>query len=77
MDELIKIHHREGMDTVSGKELHEFLEIKKDYSSWVKVQIERGMFEKSNDYCIVPRKVATGIAERFVRERFDGYEDWG
>jgi len=70
MRELIKIQQNEGKQTVSGKELYMFLEIKKDYSSWIKDQISRGMFEKGNDYTIVPLKVPTGVSFRNVDEYY-------
>ena len=34
--ELIKIIEREGRQLVSGRELHEFLEIKTRYNDWFK-----------------------------------------
>jgi phage anti-repressor protein len=46
MNELIPISQRQisgaQIETVSARDLHSFLEIGKDFSSWVKAQIERG-----------------------------------
>lgn len=69
MNELIKLHTQEGVPLVSGRDIHSFLEISKDFSSWVKEQIIRGMFEKGNDFHIVPEQVLTGVGTRSV----DGY----
>lgn len=40
----------ETQQTVTGRELHAALEIKKDYSDWAKAQIERAGFVESVDY---------------------------
>jgi phage anti-repressor protein len=46
MNELIPISPRQisgaQIETVSARDLHSFLEIGKDFSSWIKAQIERG-----------------------------------
>ena len=71
MQELIRIHeHKELENTVAGKDLHSFLEIKKDFSSWVKDQVKRAMFEKGSDYAIVPDNVKTGVGVRRVDEYY-------
>ena len=69
MNELIRLHTQEGIPLVSGRDIHSFLEISKDFSSWVKEQIIRGMFEKGNDFHIIPEEVLTGVGKRCV----DGY----
>ena len=40
----------EVQQTVNARELHDFLEIKKDFSDWIKVQIERAGFIDGIDY---------------------------
>jgi phage anti-repressor protein len=46
----------ELINTVSAIELHEKLEVKKDFSSWIKVQIKRGMFDENIDFITLPLK---------------------
>lgn len=54
MNELIKIAPAEingvQVQTVNARDIHSSLEIKKDFSTWVKAQIERGGFEENVDY---------------------------
>lgn len=50
MEELIKITQKDGNQAVSARELHDFLEIGKDFSSWIKVQIDRCDFIENIDY---------------------------
>jgi phage anti-repressor protein len=40
MNELVKIEEREGKQVVSARVLHEALEIKKDFTDWIKAQME-------------------------------------
>ena len=56
--ELIKIIEREGRQLVSGRELHEFLEIKTKYKDWFPRMVEYG-FEEDIDYIMVAQKRAT------------------
>ena len=39
MTELIKVTEENGSKLVSARELHEFLEVKKDFSDWIKTYI--------------------------------------
>jgi len=49
---LIKITQHQGKQAVSAKELHAFLESKKDFSSWIKDRIKKyGLVE--NEYFVV------------------------
>ena len=41
MQELIKITEKEGQQLVSARELHEFLESKQDFTTWVKSRISK------------------------------------
>lgn len=50
MDELIRIETREGQETVNARELHEFLESKQDFSTWIKARIDG--FEENSDYLL-------------------------
>lgn len=56
--ELIKIIEREGRQLVSGRELHEFLEIKTKYKDWFPRMVEYG-FEEEIDFIRVAQKRAT------------------
>jgi anti-repressor protein len=56
MNELIKIEDRaiggDPVQTINARELHVFLEIGKDFSNWIKAQIERARLVDSRDYCV-------------------------
>ena len=56
--ELIKIIEREGRQLVSGRELHEFLEIGTKYTDWFRRMVEYG-FEEEIDFIRVAQKRAT------------------
>lgn len=56
--ELIKIIEREGRQLVSGRELHEFLEIRTKYKEWFRRMVEYG-FEEEIDFIRVAQKRAT------------------
>ena len=56
--ELIKIIEREGRQLVSGRELHEFLEIRTKYKDWFRRMVEYG-FEEEVDFIKVAQKRAT------------------
>ena len=50
MNELIKVTERGGEQLVSARELHEFLEIGKDFSTWFKDRVEKYGFEEGLDF---------------------------
>lgn len=50
MNELLKVNYDREQPTVSGRELHEFLEIKTAYKDWFPRMVEYG-FEEGKDYC--------------------------
>lgn len=56
--ELIKIIERDGRQLVSGRELHEFLEIRTKYKDWFRRMVEYG-FEEEIDFIRVAQKRAT------------------
>ena len=41
-----------GIQTVNGRDLHAFLEVKQEYTNWVKYQIGRCKFVEDRDYLI-------------------------
>ena len=59
MNELIKITEKEGQQLVSARELHEFLEIGQDFTSWMKRMIEYG-FEEGKDFTLILVKSTGG-----------------
>jgi len=63
--ELIKIEtSSEGIKTVNARDLHSFLEIGKDFSTWVKGRIEQYDFEENIDYMVlksIPQNGGTAI----------------
>lgn len=52
MNELIKIQEHNGKQAVSARELFVFLDVKSDFTHWVKRMFEYG-FEEGKDYSIV------------------------
>ena len=63
MQELIKIESsEEGKQTVNARELHQFLEVGKDFSSWIKDRIEAYGFTEGQDYLLtkIGEQLASG-----------------
>lgn len=52
-NDLIKIEKRQGIETVNSRELHEFLDVGRDYSSWIKQRIEKYGFSLNQDYVVL------------------------
>lgn len=53
MSELIPVHtNDEGIKTVNARSLHLFLEVGRDFSTWIKSRIDQYDFESGLDYCI-------------------------
>ena len=44
------------INSVSARELHSKLGVSKDFTSWIKVQIKRGMFDENIDYITITPK---------------------
>ena len=59
MNQLIKIETKtignEEINSVNARELHEFLEVGKDFSTWIKSRIEQYDFSENDDYISLPR----------------------
>lgn len=51
MNELIKITEHDGKRAVSARELHQFLESKQDFSTWIKSRVEKYEFVEGQDFC--------------------------
>jgi anti-repressor protein len=54
MNQLITITENNGNKAVSARELHEFLEIGKDFSTWIKNRIDEYDFTENEDYSLLP-----------------------
>jgi anti-repressor protein len=52
MHELIHINDEAGKQTVNARELHAFLEVGKDFSTWIKGRIEQYDFVENEDYVV-------------------------
>ena len=50
MNELIKVNYENDRPTVSGRDLHNFLEVKTAYKDWFPRMCEYG-FVEDIDYC--------------------------
>lgn len=48
--ELIKIKNENGINLVSARELHEFLEVKSRFNDWIENRIEKYEFIENSDY---------------------------
>jgi anti-repressor protein len=48
--ELIRIHHRNNQQLVDARELHEFLENKRQFSDWIRQRIDQYGFIEYHDY---------------------------
>ena len=58
MNELIRINQKDingnAVNTVNARELHAFLEVGKDFSTWLKDRIEQYNFIENQDFIIFP-----------------------
>lgn len=68
--ELIKIIEKEGRQLVSGRELHEFLEIGTKYKDWFPRMVEYG-FDEEIDFVRVAQKRATNNSRNPVTTVID------
>lgn len=53
--ELIRITEKDGQKVVSARELHAFLESKKDFSSWIKHRIKKYGLIENTDFTVLPQ----------------------
>ena len=47
---LIAVADRDGIQSVNARDLHEFLEVGKDFSNWIKDRIQKYNFTEGQDY---------------------------
>lgn len=67
MEKLLPIRVNEGNKVVNARHLHAFLEIGKDFSTWIKVQIQRCDLVENVDFQPLTQK-----GERLGNGRFNG-----
>lgn len=54
-NEIIPINTRkDGKQTVNARDLHEFLEVGKDFTTWIKDRINSYNFEENQDFTLLP-----------------------
>ena len=53
MDELIKITEHDGKRAVSARELHQFLENKRQFADWIKQRIDQYGFVENQDFEVI------------------------
>lgn len=58
-NQLITIGNTNGKETVNARELHEFLENKRQFSDWVKQRIEQYGFLENIDYVLISQNCET------------------
>jgi anti-repressor protein len=51
--QLIKVTEQNGMQAISARELHEFLQIQKPITQWFEYQIERAMLVENEDFITI------------------------
>ena len=65
MTELVKVEVKNGEQLVSARELHEFLEVGRDFSTWIKDRINKYGFEEGVDFIVLWSDTKTGDAVEF------------
>ncbi|RLJ20863.1 hypothetical protein DJ031_04525 [bacterium endosymbiont of Escarpia laminata] len=75
MTGLIPVYSRfiagESTHTVSARKLHEFLGVRRDFSSWIKNRIKRGRFVENQDFILIHQN--GGIKKRGGDRRSKDY----
>lgn len=64
MQELIKIDHSEGGPIVSARDLHTFLECKRDFATWAKDKLAKHGFTEGLDFSPVLGKTSSAAGGR-------------
>mgnify|MGYP002682844636 CR=1 FL=1 len=68
MKEIIKIEQKNGIETVNARELHEFLESKQEFSSWIKARIMKYGFEENEDYITIDKVIKRETGGTKIKE---------
>lgn len=66
--ELIKIQERNGLQAVSARELHQFLESKQEFSNWIKSRIEKYGFIENQDFEVFDNLIKNPVGGRPLTE---------
>ena len=61
--ELVKVTNENGVNLVSARELHNFLEVKSRFNDWIKNRIEKYGFEENSDYTTLTKNLVNGGKE--------------
>lgn len=64
MDDILKIETHEGKETVNARELHDFLGVGKDFSTWIKDRIEKFGFVLGIDFEKISQSPIPGSGNR-------------
>ena len=74
MNELIHIQPQtingNTVETVSARELHEFLESKQDFSTWIKNRVEQYDFVENQDYILLHKKMEQVSGAKYLIEYY-------
>ena len=70
MTELIKVQEKDGEQLVSGRELHQFLEVKTKYKDWFPRMFEYGFIENV-DFIVMDKNVQDDTAFGGIRKITD------
>ncbi len=54
MEEIIKVEERNNTQVVNARELHQFLMVGRDFSTWIKSRIEKYGFVENEDFEVFP-----------------------
>lgn len=60
MNELIRLEQVNGKDTVNARDLHEFLENKRQFADWIKQRIDQYGFEPEKDFMAISQNCENG-----------------
>jgi phage anti-repressor protein len=52
------------VNTVTARDLHDYLDLTKDYTSWIKVQLKRAHLIENEDYIVFTQKVEGSLGGR-------------
>lgn len=72
MNELVKIETRQlagaRIQTVNARDLHAALRISKDFSNWIKAQIERARLQEGRDYLLAQKGEQLPSGTKWLKE---------
>ena len=66
MTELVKVEVKNGEQLVSARELHEFLEVGRDFTTWIKARVDKYGFIENEDFVVVSLAHQNGGAHNKV-----------